>query len=157
MNRLLQLLFGLCILVVSTTGFITVRRPNLGRYELHKRSGIAHESPRRYQPLYSSTVADPKKKEKVKGKEDTSEASSNLGKWEVRLFNDPFNKREFVARCLNTICGKSDGQAFQIMMEAHEKGMGVIGRYAFEVAENYVSQLQGEGLLVNMVKVGDDE
>ena len=43
------------------------------------------------------------------------------------------------------------------MMEAHEKGMGVIGRYAFEVAENYVSQLQGEGLLVNMVKVGDDE
>ena len=76
--------------------------------------------------------------------------------WEIRLFNDPFNKREFVARCLATICGKSDTESYQIMMEAHNNGMGVIGRYLFEVAELYYKSLQDNGLLVDMVPVEDE-
>jgi len=76
--------------------------------------------------------------------------------WEIRLYNDPFNKREFVARCLTTICGKSDSESFQIMMQAHNDGMGVIGRYMYEIAELYHSTLKEEGLLVDMVHVEDE-
>lgn len=81
---------------------------------------------------------------------------TSSGGWEIRLFNDPFNKREFVARCLSTICGKSDSESYQIMMEAHKNGMGVVGRYMFEVAELYYNSLQENGLLVDMRPVDDD-
>ena len=62
-------------------------------------------------------------------------ASLAAGDWEVRLFNDPMNKREYVARCLMETCGLSDGKAFQIMMNAHQNGAAVVGRWAFEQAE----------------------
>ena len=108
----------------------------------------------------SSTVVDrPETVEKVDKKEDVTEKEDrkDAGSWEVRLYNDPFNKREFVARCLATICGKSDTESYQIMMKAHKDGMGVIGVYAFEVAELYYASLQDNGLFVEMVPVGDDE
>mmetsp|Transcript_43104 Transcript_43104/g.85557 ORF Transcript_43104/g.85557 Transcript_43104/m.85557 type:complete len:157 (+) Transcript_43104:121-591(+) len=76
--------------------------------------------------------------------------------WEIRLFNDPFNKREFVARCLATICGKSDTESYQIMMEAHKNGMGVVGRYQFEIAELYYNSLRENGLFVDMIPVDDE-
>jgi ATP-dependent Clp protease adapter protein ClpS len=78
------------------------------------------------------------------------------GGWEIRLFNDPFNKREFVARCLSTVCGKTDTESYQIMMAAHKNGMGVVGLYMFEIAELYYSSLKENGLLVDMVKVDDE-
>ncbi|CAJ1955581.1 unnamed protein product [Cylindrotheca closterium] len=101
---------------------------------------------------------DPETIEKV-DKEDAIEFEDkeDPGTWEVRLYNDPFNKREFVARCLSTICGKSDTESYQIMMQAHKNGMGVIGVYAFEVAELYYASLQDNGLMVEMVPVGDDD
>jgi len=37
------------------------------------------------------------------------------------------------------------------MMEAHKKGMGIIGRYRFEVAELYHNSLKDEGLSVDMI------
>lgn len=81
---------------------------------------------------------------------------NDSGGWEIRLFNDPFNKREFVARCLSTICGKSDSESYQIMMQAHNDGMGVVGRYMFEVAELYYASLQENGLMVDMVPVEEE-
>jgi ATP-dependent Clp protease adapter protein ClpS len=42
------------------------------------------------------------------------------------------------------------------MMEAHNNGMGVVGRYAFEVAELYYASLQENGLLVDMVPVEEE-
>jgi ATP-dependent Clp protease adapter protein ClpS len=80
----------------------------------------------------------------------------NTPGWEIRLFNDPFNKREFVARCLAEVCGKSDTESFQIMMQAHKHGMGIVGRYMFEIAELYYSSLREQGLMVDMVPVDDD-
>jgi ATP-dependent Clp protease adapter protein ClpS len=50
------------------------------------------------------------------------EKDHNRDGWEIRLWNDPFNKREFVARCLSTICNKSDTESYQIMMQAHKNG-----------------------------------
>ena len=99
----------------------------------------------------------PETLEKVDQDEATErDARFDAGGWEIRLYNDPFNKREFVARCLTTICGKSDSESYQIMMQAHNNGMGVVGRYMFEVAELYYGSLQENGLLVDMVPVEEE-
>ena len=92
--------------------------------------------------------------EKVKIDEDKTTAEDpkpSTEEWKIRLFDDPYNKREFVSRCLTTICGKSDTESYQVMMEAHKKGMGIIGRYRFEVAELYHNSLKDEGLSVDMI------
>lgn len=76
--------------------------------------------------------------------------------WEIQLFNDPFNHRTFVAKCLTEICGKSDPESYQIMMQAHRNGMGVVGRYHLEIAELYYNSLKAEGLQVQLVEVDDE-
>jgi ATP-dependent Clp protease adapter protein ClpS len=76
--------------------------------------------------------------------------------WEIRLYNDPMNKREFVARCLTEITGMSDNSAYTVMMQAHQNGLSTVGRYAFEMAELYYSSLRGEGLSVDMIQVDDE-
>mmetsp|Transcript_24657 Transcript_24657/g.36517 ORF Transcript_24657/g.36517 Transcript_24657/m.36517 type:complete len:145 (+) Transcript_24657:1-435(+) len=104
-------------------------------------------------------TAEPEVEEKVKEKaedETDLEERYSSGEWKIRLYNDPFNKREFVARCLTTICGKSDSESFSIMMEAHNNGIGVIGLYAFEIAELYHSRLRDEGLSVDMIPVDEN-
>mmetsp|Transcript_107116 Transcript_107116/g.309792 ORF Transcript_107116/g.309792 Transcript_107116/m.309792 type:complete len:151 (-) Transcript_107116:105-557(-) len=107
--------------------------------------------------IYSTVLDRPKTIENTDIDKDT-EKSSKLGGegWEIRLFNDPFNKREFVARCLSQVCGKSDTESYQIMMQAHNHGMGVVGRYQFEIAELYHGSLQENGLMVDMVPVDDE-
>lgn len=76
--------------------------------------------------------------------------------WLVRLYNDPMNKREFVARCLAEVCGIDDGASYMIMMKAHQTGIAVIGNYHRELAELYKSKLIGEGLLIDMVPADDE-
>ena len=74
----------------------------------------------------------------------------------MRLYNDPMNKREFVAKCLMEICGLDDGMSFTIMMKAHQAGIAVIGNYPREQAEMYKVGLSGEGLMIDMVPADDD-
>ncbi|KAL3772486.1 hypothetical protein ACHAWU_000048 [Discostella pseudostelligera] len=96
------------------------------------------------------------KKQKVTISNDTqSDASKDRG-WLVRLYNDPMNKREFVSRCLMEICGLGDGQAYSVMMQAHQNGIAVIGNYPRELAEMYKVKLSGEGLFVDMVPADDN-
>ena len=87
---------------------------------------------------------------------DRADAGTALPAFLLRLWNDPYNKREFVARCLAEVCGKNDGESFQIMMQAHQAGMGVIGQYDFEIAELYLQTLKERSLLVDMVPVEDE-
>lgn len=91
-------------------------------------------------------------------KDNVAENEKKNGKdgWEIQLFNDGYNHRTFVAKCLCTICGKTDTQSYQIMMQAHKNGMGVVGRYHFEIAELYYGSLKEEGLTVQMVQVDDE-
>jgi ATP-dependent Clp protease adapter protein ClpS len=76
--------------------------------------------------LASTVIERPEQKEKVVEilQDKTVEKENKYGGdgWEIRLWNDPVNKREFVARCLSTICGKSDTESYQIMMQAHKNG-----------------------------------
>lgn len=95
--------------------------------------------------------------EKSKQDESTKSASKHKkGGWAVRLFNDPMNKREFVAMCLSKITGLTDGQAYQVMMGAHQNGVAVVGRYDQERAELYRDSLRENGLTVDMIPVEDD-
>lgn len=110
--------------------------------------------------LYSApAVMEPpvKEKEKVEDKENIEERQnySKKGGWAVRLFNDPMNKREFVAMCLSKIVGLSDGQAYQVMMQAHQNGVSVVGRFDFERAETYKTALVDNGLTCDMIEVED--
>ena len=84
---------------------------------------------------------------------DRAQAGTKLPAFLLRLWNDPYNKREFVARCLAEVCGKSDTESFQIMMHAHQSGMGIIGQYDFEIAELYLQSLRERALLVDMIPV----
>lgn len=112
----------------------------------------------------STTIEKPPstiEKEKVsEQKRDIDEkAESNKGKrggWAVRLFNDPFNKREFVAMCLTKIVGLTDGQSYQVMMQAHKNGVAVVGRFDLERAELYKTSLNEHGLSSDMIPVEDD-
>ena len=74
--------------------------------------------------LYSTVIERTEEKTVEILKDDKVEEEQKYGgeAYEIRLWNDPFNKREFVARCLTTICGKSDTESYQIMMEAHNNG-----------------------------------
>ena len=96
-----------------------------------------------------------KEKKVTKDSEKESNSSKSKG-WAVRLYNDPMNKREFVARCLTEICSLSDGTAYQCMMQAHQFGIAVVGTYHLEMAEMYRDQLSEQGLLIDMVEVEDE-
>jgi ATP-dependent Clp protease adapter protein ClpS len=92
--------------------------------------------------LSSTVIERPQEKEKVVEILDdkTVERENKYGGegWEIRLWNDPFNKREFVARCLSTICGKSDTESYQIMIQAHKNGYVLIRMYLYEKMCRYL-------------------
>lgn len=97
-----------------------------------------------------------KKQNISKDKQKKSKNTKSKG-WAVRLYNDPMNKREFVARCLTEVCALNDGAAYQVMMQAHQLGVAVIGQYHLEMAELYRDQLLERGLVIDMIPVDDDK
>ena len=109
--------------------------------------------------LASAPATIPKIDKKVsKNKDKKKEKTPSKSKgWAVRLYNDPMNKREFVARCLTEVCSLSDGAAYQCMMQAHQFGIAVVGQYHLEMAELYRDQLREHGLMTDMVPVDDDK
>lgn len=107
--------------------------------------------------MAAAAPAPAKKKEKEVIKENDSESEQEKDRgWLVRLYNDPMNKREFVAMCLMEVCGLDDGASYTIMMKAHQTGIAVIGNYHREMAEMYKERLLGEGLLIDMVPADDE-
>lgn len=77
--------------------------------------------------------------------------------WEVRIYNDGKNTREFVARCLVQIVGHSEHTAYTVMMQAHQNGIAVVGRYVYEVAEMYYGELKKNGIVCDLVPVEEDK
>ncbi len=105
----------------------------------------------------AAPVAPVEKKERKEDADvDTRDESDKDRGWLVRLYNDPMNKREFVAKCLTEITGLGDGEAYGVMMRAHQTGIAVIGNYHRELAELLKARLSGEGLFVDMVPADDD-
>ena len=77
--------------------------------------------------------------------------------WEVRIYNDGLNTREHVARSLVQVTGLTEMIAYQTMMTAHQNGIAVVGRWAFEIAEMYHDELKRNGIVCDIVPVDDDE
>jgi len=96
--------------------------------------------------------------EKKQSKEPVKERKRTGSEaWEVRIYNDGTNTREFVARCLVQITGLSEITAYQTMMQAHQNGLAVVGRYVYEIAEMYYSALKKNGIICDLVPVDEEK
>mmetsp|Transcript_13963 Transcript_13963/g.30543 ORF Transcript_13963/g.30543 Transcript_13963/m.30543 type:complete len:198 (-) Transcript_13963:449-1042(-) len=76
--------------------------------------------------------------------------------WEVRIYNDGLNTREHVARSLVQVTGMSEMTAYQTMMQAHQNGIAVVGRWPYEVAEMYHDALKKNGIICDLVPVDEE-
>jgi ATP-dependent Clp protease adapter protein ClpS len=54
------------------------------------------------------------------------------------------------------ITGMTEIGAYQTMMQAHQNGIAVIGRYVFEVAEMYHEALKKNGIVCDIVPVEEE-
>jgi ATP-dependent Clp protease adaptor protein ClpS len=61
--------------------------------------------------------------------------------YKVMLLNDDYTPMEFVVHILERFFGLTHGQAFEIMLTVHKKGLAVVGVFSFEVAETKVAQV----------------
>jgi ATP-dependent Clp protease adaptor protein ClpS len=84
------------------------------------------------------------------------EGQAGRDSWEVRIYNDSSNTREHVARSLVQVTGMSEISAYQTMMQAHQNGIAVVGRWAYEVAEMYYERLRKNGIVCDIVPVDED-
>ena len=77
--------------------------------------------------------------------------------WEVRIYNDGMNTREHVARSLVQVTGVSEFSAYQTMMQAHQNGIAVVGRWCLEVAELFHEGLEKQGIISDIVPVEEEK
>lgn len=54
--------------------------------------------------------------------------------FKVLMYNDDFTTMEFVVDILSTIFNKSIEDANKIMLEVHNKGIGIAGIYPYDIA-----------------------
>ena len=54
--------------------------------------------------------------------------------FKVILHNDDFTTMEFVVFVLRYVFKRDEAEAFTIMLNVHEKGIGVAGIYTYEIA-----------------------
>lgn len=59
--------------------------------------------------------------------------------YRVLLHNDHYTTMEFVVQVLRCVFRKDHDQAVSIMLNVHQKGIGVCGVYAHEIAETKVA------------------
>ena len=83
--------------------------------------------------------------------------------YKVLLHNDDFTSMEFVVFILQTVFGRSEGEAIQIMLNVHIEGVGVAGLYPYEIAEMKVAKVTSSAqanefpLLCTMEEVAADD
>ena len=61
--------------------------------------------------------------------------------YKVLLLNDDYTPMEFVVYVLQRFFGMSNSQATAIMLNVHQRGVGVCGIYSYEVAEAKATQV----------------
>jgi ATP-dependent Clp protease adaptor protein ClpS len=72
------------------------------------------------------------------------------GRWKVLLHNDEFTTMEFVVHVLVTHFHKAPAEATHVMLQVHQKGIGVAGTYSKEVAETKVAEVTDEARVEGM-------
>ncbi len=61
--------------------------------------------------------------------------------YKVMLLNDDYTPMEFVVAVLERFFGIGHGQAVEIMLTVHKKGLAVVGVFSHEIAETKVTQV----------------
>jgi len=61
--------------------------------------------------------------------------------YKVLMLNDDYTPMEFVVHVLERFFNKGREEATRIMLNVHQKGVGVCGVYTYEVAETKVNQV----------------
>ncbi len=61
--------------------------------------------------------------------------------YKVLLLNDDYTPMEFVVHVLERFFGITHGQAVEIMLTVHKKGIAVVGVFSHEIAETKVAQV----------------
>lgn len=67
-------------------------------------------------------------------KERTSDKVKEPKLYEVVMLNDDFTTMEFVVEVLKSIFHKDHATAEALMLDVHNKGSAVVGRYAYDIA-----------------------
>jgi len=115
-----------------------------------------------HHPIRASTIVAPKKPVTVPGKISVPTSSPETNgifrtiyefedvvseiNWLVVLYNDPFNKKQYVQQALMEVFKWQESRANDVMLQAHTNGFAVCGEFYKELAEEYAKQLQDKGL-----------
>lgn len=59
----------------------------------------------------------------------------------VLMHNDHYTTMEFVVDTLISVFRKNEGEAYQIMMSVHTKGVGICGTYTFDIARTKIAEV----------------
>ena len=79
----------------------------------------------------------------------------------VVILNDDYTTMEFVIDILVRHFGKGEEEAYQVMMDVHEKGKGIAAIYPKDIAETKVNivrdeaQSEGHPLLLDIEEQGE--
>ena len=74
-------------------------------------------------------------------KDQTEAQTKTPPLYKVLLLNDDYTPMDFVMMVLLRFFQKSEAEAYQVMLTAHERGVCTAGVYPFEVAETKVAQV----------------
>jgi ATP-dependent Clp protease adaptor protein ClpS len=61
--------------------------------------------------------------------------------YKVLMLNDDYTPMEFVVHVLERFFAMNNQQATQVMLNVHQRGIGICGVYTYEVAETKVNQV----------------
>jgi len=75
---------------------------------------------------------------KQKSDVQTEEALREPTQYKILMHNDHYTTMDFVVQVLETVFHKPASEAVQIMLNIHQKGLGLCGIYTEELAETKV-------------------
>src|SRR5437588_12153384 len=78
----------------------------------------------------------------VATEQETRQKVDQPRRFKVLLHNDNYTTMDFVVMVLISIFRKPETEAIRIMLDVHQKGLGLVGVYPHEIAETRVQQVR---------------